>query len=74
MAELKKVEKVLNTSILSIHEVEEDAVIVNVNGWRMRVYFDKGANKEFYSLGKDIEFKHYGEAENPHEIKFEKLK
>jgi len=74
LAELKKVEKVLNTTVLPIHQVEEDAVIVNVNGWRMRVYFDKGANKEFYSLGKEIEFKYYGDIDNPHEVKFEKIK
>lgn len=59
---------------LVIHEVEENAIIVNVQGWRMRVYFDVNANKSKYNYGQSILVKYLGDIENPHSIKFEKIK
>lgn len=58
---------------LSIHEVEEDAVIVNIEGWRMRIYFEE-AYKETLKAGGLIEAKFTGELKNPHSIKFRRLK
>ncbi|AZV43728.1 hypothetical protein BAOM_3119 [Peribacillus asahii] len=58
---------------LVIHEVEEKSVIVNLDGWRMRVYFDKDF-KGHVSKGTTIKVKYTGDIENPHSVKFEKLK
>jgi hypothetical protein len=58
---------------LAIHEVEENSVIVNVQGWRMRVYFDENTDKEQFRYGQTIIVNYLGDIENPHSIKFEKL-
>jgi hypothetical protein len=57
-----------------IHEVEDNAVIVNVDGWRMRVYFDKDVKKEKFNLNQNIIIKYKGDISKPHTIRFEKLK
>jgi hypothetical protein len=36
---------------LVIHEVEDFAIIVNIQGWRMRVYFDVDFNSENFVYG-----------------------
>jgi hypothetical protein len=59
---------------LTIHEVEENAIIVNVEGWRMRVYFDEGIEKDKFKFGQSVLVKYLGDIENPHSIRFEKLK
>jgi hypothetical protein len=59
---------------LVIHEVEENSIIVNVQGWRMRVYFDAKFNPENLRYGQTILVKYLGDIENPHTIQFEKLK
>jgi hypothetical protein len=73
---VKKVEKVeLPKEIeLVVHEVLEEAIIVNVDGWRMRVYFDEGTEKDKFRFGQSVLVKYLGDIENPHSIKFEKLK
>jgi hypothetical protein len=67
-------EPILQNSILKVVKVEDDAVIVLVEGWRMRVYFDKGVNKEDFHEGKLIGVKHQGDINKPHSVKFEKIK
>jgi hypothetical protein len=59
---------------LVIHEVEDFAIIVNIQGWRMRVYFDIDFNSENLRNGQLVTVKYLGDIENPHSIKFEKLK
>jgi hypothetical protein len=59
---------------LTIHEVTDNAIIVNVDGWRMRVYFDEGTEKDNFRFGQSVLVKYFGDIENPHSIKFEKLK
>jgi hypothetical protein len=59
---------------LVIHEVEDNAIIVNVQGWRMRVYFDVDFNPENLRYGQPVLVKFFGDIEEPHTIKFEKLK
>jgi hypothetical protein len=59
---------------LAIHEVEENAIIVNVEGWRMRVYFDVNVDKEKLKYGQNVLVKYLGDIENPHSVRFEKLK
>jgi hypothetical protein len=71
---IKKEEPVLHNTVLDIVKVEDKAVIVKVQGWRMRVYFDKDAKKGSFHEGMKIGVKHYGNINNPHEIKFLKLK
>ncbi len=68
----KVVEKVKTTELV-IHDVESDAVIVNVQGWRMRVYFDKDYSGHL-AKGLSIEVDYYGDIDDPHSIRFEKLK
>jgi hypothetical protein len=59
---------------LVIHELQENAIIVNVQGWRMRVYFDADFNSENLRNGQNVIIKYLGDIENPHSIQFEKLK
>lgn len=54
---------------LEILEKEEDAFIVKVNDWRMRVYFNKG----FEQKSNIIKVKYTGDIKNVHSIKFLKL-
>jgi hypothetical protein len=59
---------------LVVHEVEDNAIIVNVDGWRMRVYFEEGTDKGRFGYGQTILVKYFGDIKNPHSIKFEKIK
>jgi hypothetical protein len=59
---------------LIIHEVEDFAIIVNIQGWRMRVYFDEGFKHEDLRNGQTVSVKYLGDIEDPHSIRFEKLK
>lgn len=61
--EIKEVE-------LEILEREKNAFIVRVNGWRMRVYFDK----DYEQISGKIKAKYTGDIEDVHSVKFEKLK
>jgi hypothetical protein len=61
--EIKEVE-------LEVLEKEEGSVIVKVDGWRMRVYFD--GDKD--SIPAKILVKYTGDIDNAHSVKFEKLK
>jgi hypothetical protein len=60
---------------LSIAKVEKESVIVLIDGWRMRVYFDKDF-KEFDKLGngQEIFVNYFGEISDPHSIKLLPLK
>lgn len=60
--EIKEVE-------LEILEKEENAFIVMINGWRMRVYFEKG----FEQSSKVIKVKYTGDMKDVHSVKFKKL-
>jgi plastocyanin domain-containing protein len=62
--EIKEVE-------LEVLEREEGSVIVKVDGWRMRVYFD-ALDKD--SIPNKILVHYTGDIENAHSVKFEKLK
>lgn len=59
---------------LQIHEIEKDAAIVNVDGWRIRVYFGKDFSKEGISQGREIEVSYEGDINDVHSLKFHKLK
>lgn len=59
---------------LLIHEIEEKSVIVNIQGWRMRVYYDVDFNYENLREGQNITVKYLGDIEDPFSIVFEKLK
>lgn len=62
--EIKEVE-------LEVVERESDAIIVRIDGWRMRVYFDKGFKGE---IPNKVLVKYTGDIDNVHSVKFEKLK
>jgi plastocyanin domain-containing protein len=62
--EIKEVE-------LEVLEREEGSVIVKVDGWRMRVYFDKDKKD---SIPNKIKVNFTGDIEDAHTVKFEKLK
>lgn len=59
---------------LVIHEVEDNSIIVNVDGWRMRVYFDREVKKDKFNLNQSIIVKYKGDIQKPQTIKFEKIK
>ncbi|MBL4950984.1 hypothetical protein JK635_01860 [Neobacillus sp. YIM B02564] len=62
--EIKEVE-------LDVLEKEENAVIVKVDGWRMRVYFDK----DFKGIiNNKVTAKYTGDIKNVHTVVFKKLK
>lgn len=56
---------------LEILEVESEALIVSLDGWRMRVYFEKGY--KHISL-KRVTVKYTGDIKDVHSVKFQKLK
>ncbi len=63
--------------VLTIVEAEENAVIIKVDGWRMRAYFDESLSKEDkhkYAVGRDIEVSYTGDIEDVHSIKLLTLK
>jgi hypothetical protein len=68
----KEVEKSKEVE-LPIHEVEDNAIVVNVDGWRMRIYFDKDANKELFRVGQVVVANYFGDITKPHSIRFCKL-
>lgn len=75
--EVTQVKQIFNTIFLPIHEVEVDSVIVNINGWRMRAYFDQSLtkkDKENYTLSKEIEVNYTGDLADIHSVKLLKLK
>lgn len=50
-------------------EVENDAYIVQIEGWRMRIYFDEG-----HEVNRSkVTVKYTGNIKNPHTVKFEKV-
>lgn len=61
--EIKEVE-------LDVLEREEESVIVRVDGWRMRVYFDKELKGLIPSK---IKVKYTGNIEDAHTVVFQKL-
>lgn len=73
MAQVKITEKVKEASLI-VQEVESDAVIVTVDGWRMRVYFDEKVQVLVPKVGNSIKVKYTGDIKDPHTIRFEKLK
>ncbi|MED1863227.1 hypothetical protein P4V41_07145 [Fictibacillus nanhaiensis] len=61
---------------LQIDDVEHDAVIVNIGGWRVRAYFDESLSKddkENLSHGK-ILVRYFGDLEDIHSVKLLPLK
>jgi hypothetical protein len=59
---------------LIIQEVEDFAIIVKVQGWRMRVYFEEGFSGENLRNGQLMTVNYFGDIEDPFSIRFEKLK
>lgn len=57
-----------------IQQVEDFAIIVNVKGWRMRVYYDVDYDYSKLHKGQKITVSYLGDIEDPFSIKFEKLK
>lgn len=73
--EIKKQE--LKTVELAAVEVESDAIIVVIDGWRMRVYFDKAlskSDKESIVAGKVVNVEYEGDIKNVHSLKLLPLK
>lgn len=48
-----------------VHEVEDNSIIVNVQGWRMRVY---GKNLNV-GVGREVEINYTGDLKDIHSIK-----
>lgn len=59
---------------MKIDEVEDFAIIVNVQGWRMRVYYDVNFDYSQLRRGQYISVSYLGDIEDPFSIRFEKLK
>lgn len=55
---------------LSPIEIEDDAYIILIEGWRMRVYFEK----EHVPQGNKIKVEYTGDIKNPHSLKFKTMK
>lgn len=76
MANKETVQKVFTTE-LQVAEVEKDAYIVLLQGWRVRVYFDKYLSKDKIanvSQGRFIKVEYTGDLKNVHSIKLLPLK
>lgn len=66
---VKITEKVKEINLTPI-EIEQDAYIVLIEGWRMRVYFEEG----YIAKGGSIDVEYTGNIKNPHSVQFKKLK
>jgi hypothetical protein len=67
----------VKTTTLQVVKLEKDAVIVLVNGWRMRVFFDKDLPKEDIAklnVGRTILVEYVGNLEDVHTLEFKPLK
>lgn len=71
----KKVEKQseIKKISLAIHDIEDNAIIVNIDGWRMRVYFEHEVDKKQFRIGQNVDVNYTGDIKNPHSIKFKKI-
>jgi hypothetical protein len=61
----------------NIHEVEQESIIVNIDGWRIRAYFDSTLtqeDKEKYKVGNLVDLQYLGDLKDIHSIKLLKLK
>lgn len=58
---------------LEVLEVETDAVIVKVDGWRMRVYFRENIAEKEFNVGQVIKATYTGDINDAHSVRFEKL-
>ncbi|MNG27320.1 hypothetical protein D3C84_1124240 [compost metagenome] len=77
MATTTTKEPVVNKIELQIHEIEEKSVIINIQGWRIRAYFDnslKKEQKELFTVGRTITVEYTGDIEDIHSIKLLPLK
>lgn len=77
MATTTTKEPVVNKIELDVHEVEENGVIVNIQGWRIRAYFDKSLTieqKAHFTKGRTIIVEYTGKIEDVHSIKLLPLK
>lgn len=66
----------VKTVYLKIVEVEDDAVIVIIDGWRIRAYFEKylpNDVKEKAKVGRVIPVKYTGDLSNINTVKLMKL-
>lgn len=74
---MKKENKLETKSVeLEIVEVEEDAVIVLLDGWRVRAYFDKSlsvGSKDKARCGRLINVKYTGDLKDVHSVKLMNL-
>lgn len=62
---------------LIVVKVEENAAIIKLNGWRMRVYFEKSLlkeDREKISIGRIIKVNYFGDITNVHSIQLLPLK
>lgn len=62
---------------LTVVRVEDDAVIVRVDGWKMRTYFDKSLsenNKAKLGTGRVIKVEYLGDITNAHTVTLLPLK
>lgn len=72
-----KTTNVSKTLMTQIHDVEQESIIVNIDGWRIRAYFDstlKQEDKEKYNVGNLVEIQYLGDLKDIHSIKLLKLK
>lgn len=73
----KTTEVKINKIDLVAHEVEKNAIIVSIDGWRMRVYFDKNMSKtrkEGIKKGQTFTVEYTGELKDIHSVKLLPLK
>ncbi len=66
----QKVDEIKEIEI-EVLEKELDAIIVRVDGWRMRVFFDKDFKGE---ISNKVLVKYTGDINDAHSVKFERLK
>lgn len=59
------------TVFKTIHEVDNDAIIININGWRMRVWFDEElpkSERNKLKKGNTILIEYIGELDDVHNL------
>lgn len=61
------------TVFKTVHESTDDAIIINVNGWRMRVWFDEllpKSDRQKIKKGNSILVEYIGDLDDVHNLEF----
>lgn len=67
-------EKRMKSISLKVLEVEKKSIIVKIDGWRKRIYYDDSFDSSILNKNKIIEVKYKGDIDDLAKVEFLKIK